>query len=139
MSASLDIAVPLPVRRHVGIAERLLMTALLADTCVILYGMVAGFWLRFFTPLARYGIPSDPSLSTYAGYIACGTVMMLLALMYYRLYEKQTLLRYRHVSLLVLKSAVMWFAAFTALSLLFKFQPPLSRGFVLLAGLNVSV
>jgi exopolysaccharide biosynthesis polyprenyl glycosylphosphotransferase len=139
MSMPVEIAVPLPVRRHVGVAERLLMTALVADACVILYALVAAFWLRFYTVISHYGVRSEPNLQNYFGYVALGTVLMLFTLAYYRLYEKQTLLRHRHVSLLVLKSVVVWFAGFTTFSLVFKFQPPLSRLFVVLAGANVAI
>jgi len=139
MSSSVELAAPLPLRRSVGLAERLLISALLADTFVILYGLIAGFWLRFYTPIARHGVPGDVNPRNYAGYIALGTVLMLFTLTYHRLYEKQTLLRYRHVSLLVLKSGIIWFAGFTSFALLFKFQPAISRLFVLIAGANVII
>jgi exopolysaccharide biosynthesis polyprenyl glycosylphosphotransferase len=115
------------------------MTALVADTCVILYALVAAFGLRFYTVIAKYGIPSETSLRNYFGYVALGTVLMLFTLAYHGLYEKQTLLRHRHVSLLVLKSVVIWFAGFLTFSLVFKFQPTISRLFVLLAGVNVTI
>ena len=134
MPSSIEVTLPLPIRRHVGAAERLIVSALLADTIVIVYALMAGFWLRFYTPLARYGSGSETSLRNYAEYIAFGTLLMLGTLTYYRLYEKQTLLRYRQVSLLVLKSGVVWLAAFAAFALVFKFQPALSRGYVVLSG-----
>jgi exopolysaccharide biosynthesis polyprenyl glycosylphosphotransferase len=139
MSSSAEVVTTFPVKRYVGIAQRLLMTALLADAAVILYGLIAGFWLRFYTPIARYGVPSDVSFQNYVGYMAYGTLLMLCTLTFHQLYERQTLLRYRHVSLLVLKSGAVWFAGFMAFPLVFKFQPPLSRMFVLISGINVVV
>ncbi|HEY3897845.1 MAG TPA: exopolysaccharide biosynthesis polyprenyl glycosylphosphotransferase [Chthoniobacter sp.] len=139
MISTIDTAVPLPIRRYVGVAERLLITALVADTCVILYGLAFAFWLRFYTGIAHYGVPSATNLQNYLGYLALGSVLMLLTLAYHRLYEKQTLLRYRHVSLLVLKSSSIWFIGFLSFALVFHFQPQLSRLFVLIAGANVTV
>jgi exopolysaccharide biosynthesis polyprenyl glycosylphosphotransferase len=139
MISTIDTTVPLPVRRLVGVAERLLITALVADTCVILYALAFAFWLRFYTGIAHYGVPSATNLQNYLGYLALGTVLMLLTLAYHRLYEKQTLLRYRHVSLLVLKSSSIWFIGFLGFALVFRFQPQLSRLFVLIAGANVTI
>lgn len=139
MSMPIEIAVPLPIRRYVGVVERLTMTALITDTCVIAYGLIAAYWLRFYTPLVRYGTPTESALQDYVAYIVFGTVLMVATLAYHRLYAKQSLLRYRHVSLLVLKSGVVWLAAFATFTLVFKFQPPLSRLFVALAGVNVTV
>jgi exopolysaccharide biosynthesis polyprenyl glycosylphosphotransferase len=139
MSASVNILAPSYARRHVGLAERLLMMALLCDTLVVVYGLAAGFWLRFYTPIAKYGTPSEVSIQSYAGYLIFGALLMLSTLTYHRLYEKQTLLRYRHVSLLVLKSGVIWFAGFLGFALVFKFQAPISRLFVALASFNVIV
>ncbi len=139
MSIPIEIAVPMPVRRYVGVAERLMMTALPADTCVIVYGLLSAYWLRFYTPLSDYGKHAESALRDYAGYMVFGTVLMVLTLAYHRLYSKQTLLRHRRVSLLVLKSGIVWLAAFATLTLVFKFQPPLSRLFVVLAGVNTTV
>jgi exopolysaccharide biosynthesis polyprenyl glycosylphosphotransferase len=124
-------------RRYVSLAERLLMTALVCDALVIVYGLIAAFWLRFYTPIAKYGIRSDLTLRDYAGYLAYATVLMLFVLTYHGLYEKQTLLRYRHVSMLVLKSGVVWFAGFFGIALVFHSQAAVSRLFVAIASVNV--
>lgn len=116
-----------------------MMTALGADICVIVYAIAAAYWLRFYTPLAHYGVLFETDPRNYIGYAALGTGLMLLILGYNRLYEKQTMLRYRHISLLILKCGTVWLAAFISFSLVFKFQPPLSRMFVFLAGINITV
>jgi exopolysaccharide biosynthesis polyprenyl glycosylphosphotransferase len=139
MASSVNVVAPSHARRHVGLAERLLMTALLCDTLVVVYGLAAGFWLRFYTPIAKYGVPSEVSLQSYAGFLIFGALLMLFMLTYHGLYEKQTLLRYRHVSMLVVKSGVIWFAGFIGFALIFKFQAPISRLFVTLASFNVIV
>jgi hypothetical protein len=55
-ATSVNAIAPAYSRRHASLAERLLMTALLCDTLVIIYGLAAGFWLRFYTPIAKYGV-----------------------------------------------------------------------------------
>jgi len=139
MATSVNVIAPSYARRHVGLAERLLMTALLCDTLVVVYGLAAGFWLRFYTPIAKYGVPSEVSIQSYAGFLVFGALLMILMLTYHGLYQKQTLLRYRHVSMLVLKSGLIWFAGFIGFALIFKFQAPISRLFVTLASFNVIV
>jgi exopolysaccharide biosynthesis polyprenyl glycosylphosphotransferase len=139
MSTSVNAIAPSYARRYVGLAERLLMTALLCDTLVVVYGLAAGFWLRFYTPIAKYGVRSDVSIQSYAGFLIFGALFMISMLTYHGLYEKQTLLRYRHVSMLVFKSGVIWFLGFIGFALVFKFQAPISRLFVTLASFNVIV
>jgi exopolysaccharide biosynthesis polyprenyl glycosylphosphotransferase len=137
MSTSVNVIDPSYARRDVGLPERLLMTALLCDTLVVVYGLAAGFWLRFYTPIAKYGVPTEVSIQSYAGFLVFGALLMLFMLTNYGLYKKQTLLRYRHVSMLVLKSGLIWFAGFIGFALVFKFQAPISRLFVTLASINV--
>ena len=138
MPTSINVLAPSSARHSVGLAERLLMTALLCDTLVVIFGLVSAYWLRFDTLIAKYGVWSDASIESYAGFLIFGALVMLFILTYYGFYEKQTLLRYRHVSMLVLRSGLIWFAGFTGFALIFKFQAPLSLLFVGIASFNVS-
>ena len=138
MPASIDVLAPSSARHSVGLAERLLMTALLCDTLVVIFGLFSAFWLRFHTPIAKFGVWSDATIESYAGFLIFGGLAMIFVLTYFGFYEKPTLLRYRHVSMLVLKSGLIWFVGFSGFAVVFKFQAPLSLLFVGIASFNIS-
>ncbi len=122
--------------RHTRIAERLVVTSMICDAVVVLYALLAAYWLKFCTPLASIGVTSQPGLPDYAPYIAFGTITLILTLAHLKLYSRDSLLRYRHVSMIVAKACAGWFLGFLGVALIFKMEPPISRGFVILAGAN---
>ena len=124
-------------RRDTNLAERLLLTALACDTVVVAYALLGAFWLRFRTPLAAYGNPGDFSLRDYAGYIAFGTFSLICTLTYFNVYDRRRLLRYRHTGERIVKACVAWFLGFLSISLMFKFQPQISRIFVVSSSINI--
>lgn len=126
-------------RRDRSLPERLLIASLLCDSVVIVYALLTSFWLRFCTPLNHFGVVSGATLHGYAGYIACGTISLILSLMYFQIYDSQKLLRFRHVALRMTKAASLWFFVFLSLALIFKFQPSVSRIFVVISAVNVTV
>jgi exopolysaccharide biosynthesis polyprenyl glycosylphosphotransferase len=123
-------------RRDLNLAERLLLTALACDTVVVAYALLGAFWLRFRTPLGAYGTPAVFSLQEYAGYIAFGAFSLIGTMTYFGVYDRRRLLRYRHTGERIVKACLMWFMGFLSVSLMFKFQPQISRGFVVLCALN---
>lgn len=122
--------------RHTEIAERLVVTSMICDAVVVLYALLAAYWLKFLTPLGDIGIATRPSLSSYAPYLAFGTLTLVLTLAHLKLYSRDSLLRYRHVSMILAKACAAWFVGFLAFALIFKMEPDISRGFVILAGIN---
>src|SRR5215510_3482632 len=104
------------------------------DAIVAFACLLAAFWLRFDTGLRDFGEDARLiSLSSYANYIIFGSVSLLLVLAQKQMYDGPWLL-HRHSSFKeVFIACLVWGAGFLGFSLFFKFQPPLSRGFVGLA------
>ncbi len=116
--------------RDKALPDRLVVATLICDTVVIVYGLIFSFWFRFQTPLREVGIPTSPRLSDYSGYIAFGAVALILMLTNFGVYERNALLRFRFVSLQSLKACFWWAATFLTVSLVFRFEPPISRLFI---------
>ena len=121
-----------PVRDK-SLPERLVNLSLVFDTVVIVYAMIVSFMVRFHSKIAEFGIPDDPTLRDYAGYIAFGSLALVLTLTSRGVYERNKLLRLRSVSLEILKSCCFWAAGFLAVALALKFHPPISRAYVIIA------
>jgi exopolysaccharide biosynthesis polyprenyl glycosylphosphotransferase len=121
--------------RGANLAERLLLTALAFDTAVAACALVLAFWMRFRTPIAMYGTPETRALSVgdYAGYFTFGVFSLISMLTYFNVYDRRRLLRYRYTGGLIMKAGAVWFFGFLFVSLMFKFQPVISRVYVVIA------
>jgi len=109
--------------------------ALLAgDTIVTFIGLLLGWILRYESPLGRIGIDvPDATLATYFPLLLVGVALLIAAFAQFGLYDSRLLLR-RYQSLnAILKGAAFWLAAYLGISLVLKFDPPISRLFALLA------
>jgi exopolysaccharide biosynthesis polyprenyl glycosylphosphotransferase len=127
-------------RRDTNLAERLLLTALACDAAVVACALLGAFWLRFRTPMAEWGTtPGAISLRDYAGYIAFGVFSLISAIAYFNVYDRRRLLRYRHTGERIVKASVVWFLGFLCVSLMFQFQPQISRVFVVTCAANALV
>ena len=126
-------------RRDANLAELLLLTALVCDTCVIAYALLGAFWLRFKTPLSHFGtIPAVPlTLRDYSGYIAFGVFSLVCVMTYFNVYDRRRLLRYRYTGERIVKACGAWFLGFLCVSLMFEFKPQISRVYVVLCAINV--
>jgi exopolysaccharide biosynthesis polyprenyl glycosylphosphotransferase len=54
-------------------------------------------------------------------------------------YDRRRLLRYRHTGERIVKACLVWFLGFLCVTLMFKFQPQISRGFVVLCAANALI
>jgi exopolysaccharide biosynthesis polyprenyl glycosylphosphotransferase len=123
--------------RDKALPDRLVITSLVCDAVVILYALVFSFWSRFLTPISEFGIPKQMTLHDYAGYIGIGAVTLIFTLTTYGIYERQALLRFRFVSMQIVKACSIWAIGFLGLALIFKFQPQISRFYVLISAVLV--
>ena len=123
--------------RDKALPERLVITSLLCDSAVIIYALVFSFWFRFQTPIHEIGVPVTMTMRDYAGYIAFDGIALIFTLTAFGIYERQALLRFRFVSLQILKAACLWALAFLGFALIFKFSPPISRIFVAISAVLV--
>jgi exopolysaccharide biosynthesis polyprenyl glycosylphosphotransferase len=115
--------------------DRIALICLAGDAVVIVGCLLAAFWLRFYSSLRGFGVeaPPDLVLGDYARYIVCGSISLLLVLAQKQMYDGRWLLHRRSCLGDVIAACLLWGAGFLGFSLLFKFQPPLSRVYVAVA------
>ncbi|MBV8101598.1 MAG: sugar transferase [Verrucomicrobia bacterium] len=113
---------------------RIALLCLAGDAGVALVSQLAAFWVRFQTPLRQFGVDTRGiDLGDYLNYIICGSASLILLFAQRNTYDAGWLLqghsRLKHVVI----PCLLWGAGFLGFSLVFKFQPPISRGYVALA------
>ncbi len=121
--------------------RRTLPLLLLAgDTACVFGGLLIGYALRYHTPLGSVFIEvPDARLGDYLPLLLLGTAFLLAAFEHLNLYDERLLLRRYQAFNLILKGTAFWFAAYLGVSLVLKFQPPISRLFVVFAWVSVLV
>ncbi|HWA87734.1 MAG TPA: sugar transferase [Opitutus sp.] len=118
-----------------SIRETVVPLALLAgDTLVTFAGLALGWWLRYESPLERFGIHvPGASFTRYLPLLLVGVALLVAAFAQLGLYDARVLLR-RYQSLnAIIKGAAFWLAAYLGVSLVLRFDPPISRLFVIIA------
>ncbi len=123
--------------RNKNTAERVIIFSMIYDFAVITAAMAVGFWLRFHTFIRDFGRASDVTFLDYAGYAMIGAVCMSLTLTYRQFYREAVVLRYRRVARQIFEATVIWVVGFLSISLILKFQPPVSRLYVLVSGATI--
>lgn len=116
------------------IQEHLVALTLVIDAVVILAALLTAYYLRFVSPIQQLGVAGEMSFSSYINYIAFGTLTMLLVLWHMKFYERNLLLRFRHLATILAKATIFWTGGFLSAMLLINAQPPISRMFMLIAG-----
>ena len=130
VAAGLAVAPTARSKRDRSLPDRIVLTSLLCDGAVVLYSLLVSFWLRFQSPIQELGVPDTMVLRDYVGYIVLGALLQIVALAWFGLYQRGTLLRFRFVSWQIVKSVMLWTAGFLLITLVFRFMPPISRLFV---------
>ena len=101
------------------------------DTLVTFAGLSLGWWLRYASPLRNFGVAvPGATFSHYLPLLLVGVALLIGAFTQFGLYDARLLLR-RYQSLnAILKGAAFWLFAYLGVSLVLKFDPPISRLFV---------
>ena len=124
---------PLPRRRRL---REVVLPGILAagDAACAGGGLVAGYGMRYHTPIAAWGIPvPEATLGLYLPLLTVGAALLIATYIYFGLYDPRLLLR-RVFSLgLIMKGLAFWLVAYLGISLVLKFDPPISRLFVVVA------
>jgi exopolysaccharide biosynthesis polyprenyl glycosylphosphotransferase len=109
----------------------------IGDLLMIVAGLLLGFWLRFKSGLIPLkvswwssGDTQAVHLRDYAGLIGIGAAFLFITFLYLDLYLRRNLLRFRKVATIVARGALFWLVAYLSLSLVLKFNPPISRVYV---------
>lgn len=116
------------------------LLAMAGDLTMILSGLLVGFWLRFSSGLIprtqtwwTSGDGSTVQFKDYRLLIGIGTAILLGTFISQDLYQRKNLLRYRRTTKIIVQSSFTWLIAYLGLSLALKFDPPISRIYVLLS------
>ncbi|MDP3069232.1 MAG: exopolysaccharide biosynthesis polyprenyl glycosylphosphotransferase [Opitutaceae bacterium] len=110
------------------------LTLLAGDTLAAFGGLSLGYWFRYESALAHLGVEvPDASFRTYLPLLLLGVALLIVSFAQFGLYDTRLLLR-RYQSLnVILKGAAFWLVAYLGVSLVLKFDPPISRLFVMIA------
>ncbi len=110
------------------------LTLLAGDTLVTFGGVALAWWLRYVSPVGRIGIDvPDATFPRYLPLLLLGVGLLVGAFAQFGLYDTRLVLR-RYQSLnAILKGAAFWLVAYLSVSLVLKFDPEISRLFVVLA------
>lgn len=101
------------------------------DVITVLVGLCLGFWVRFISGwINRGNEPQDLHFSDYYRLILIGTVFLVATFAKIRLYDSNSLLRFRQHGLIILKGSAFWLVAYLSMSLVLKFTPEISRIYV---------
>lgn len=112
-----------------------LPSLLVAGDAIVAFGALSlGYWLRYETPVGSVGLDvPDATFARYLPLLLIGAAFLVAAYAQLGLYEERLLLRKFQALNLVIKGTTFWLAAYLSLSLVLKFDPPISRWFVVLA------
>lgn len=112
----------------------------LGDTLVAFGALAVGYWLRYLSPLGRLGIDvPDATFTAYLPLLLVGVAFLIGVYAQLNLYTERLLLRKFQGISLIIKGTTLWFAAYLGLSLVLKFEPPISRLYVAIAYVCVIV
>jgi exopolysaccharide biosynthesis polyprenyl glycosylphosphotransferase len=101
------------------------------DVLVTFGGLALGWWIRYASPLERFGIDvPNAQFASYLKLLLVGVALLIGAFAQFGLYDTRLLLR-RYQSLnAILKGSAFWLVTYLGVSLVLKFDPPISRLFV---------
>jgi exopolysaccharide biosynthesis polyprenyl glycosylphosphotransferase len=112
--------------------DTFLPLVLLGGDVLVTFGALAlGWWIRYASPLDHLGIDvPDAHFTNYLNLLLVGVALLIGAFAQFGLYDTRLLLR-RYQSLnAILKGSAFWLVTYLGVSLVLKFDPPISRLFV---------
>jgi exopolysaccharide biosynthesis polyprenyl glycosylphosphotransferase len=110
----------------------------LGDTVFAFASLALGYWLRYSSAMGHLGLKvPDATFSAYLPLLLVGVAFLIAAYAQLNLYEERLLLRKFQSISLIIKGTTFWLIAYLSLSLVLKFEPPISRLFVVIAFLCV--
>ncbi len=108
---------------------------LLGDALVAFGGLALGYWLRYDSALGALGLDvPDARFGAYLPLLLVGVIFLVGAFAQQGLYDGRMLLRKQHSLNLLSRGTVFWVLVYLGFSLVIKFDPPISRLFVVIAG-----
>ena len=124
-----------------ALRQIVLPSLLLAGDLVFAFaGLVLAWWLRYDTQLGQLGIPvPGAAFPAYQPLLLVGVALLVGTYAQMGLYDERLLLRRYRSLLIVVKGTALWLLVYLGISLVLKFEPPISRLFVVIAFASVVV
>lgn len=125
----------LPLRQSASTSaaqyHKLVAGSFVCDLLAVTFALILAHWVRFETVIAGIGVPAETLVrpTDYFGHIVLGVVLMMFALVNFKVYSRESLLSYTATLKGLLKSSAVWIVAYLSLTLVLKFDPPISRIF----------
>jgi exopolysaccharide biosynthesis polyprenyl glycosylphosphotransferase len=121
----------------------LLGVSFIGDTISVSFGLIVAHWVRFQSGIISYdeswwtngGARNYQSLSSYTGLVIFGTVLLLFTFLSMNLYRNIVLLRMRTSVFIIIRAVALWLVVYLGLSLVIKFNPPISRIFAIMSAI----
>ena len=111
---------------------------LLGDLLFAFAGLSLAWWLRYDTRFGQFGLPVEAAaFQDYLPLLAVGVTLLIVTYAQLGLYDERLLLRRYQALAIIIKGTVLWLLAYLGVSLVLKFEPPISRLFVCFAFLGV--
>jgi exopolysaccharide biosynthesis polyprenyl glycosylphosphotransferase len=106
----------------------------LGDTLFAFASLTLGYWLRYSSAMSRFGLEvPNATFIAYLPLLLVGVAFLIAAYAHLNLYGERLLLRKLQSINLIIKGTTFWLIAYLSLSLVLKFEPPISRLFVVIA------
>ncbi|MDO8542545.1 MAG: exopolysaccharide biosynthesis polyprenyl glycosylphosphotransferase [Opitutaceae bacterium] len=104
----------------------------IGDTVMAFAALALAYWLRYESPLRQLALIDVPDAHflAYIPLLSLGVAFLIAGFAQLNLYEERLLLRKYQSFALIIKGTTIWLAAYLALALVIKFDPPISRLFV---------
>lgn len=104
------------------------------DSVMAFAALALAYWLRYESPLREFAqiVVLDARFTQYLPLLSMGVAILVAGFGQLNLYEERLLLRKYQSIALIIKATTFWLAAYLGLSLVLKFDPPISRYFVVL-------
>lgn len=117
--------------RSTRTSRALLVLQLLGDTLACFLGLSVAYYLRFETPLQKFGVEAkDASYLAYLPLLCVGTFLFVGTFVGLSAYTPALLLRPNRSLLVVIRAIFFWVLVYLGASLALKFEPSISRVFV---------
>ncbi|KAF0093778.1 MAG: exopolysaccharide biosynthesis polyprenyl glycosylphosphotransferase [Puniceicoccaceae bacterium 5H] len=108
------------------------------DVLFAYLGLALGFFLRFHTPLKELGVPAENlDFVDYQALLGLAVLFLVLTYSHLNLYSWKVLLRPRRFLPGTLQGTTFWFVVFACFSIVLKFEPQISRFFMIISWFSV--
>jgi len=122
----------------VSFRNKILILQFLGDAVFAFFGLSIGYFIRFHTPVRELGVePGDVRFEAYLPLLIVGVALLLIAYGQLGVYNWKLLLRPNRLKLNIIKGTTFWFLIYLGVSLALKFEPAISRIFVLCSWFSV--